>query len=95
MVENLDHLEQACQSFCLQELEAPANGWLYCIGEAIALSTVIEYSVGVYGAESLPALLEGLNRYETWDLLVPAVYGVSPAEFEAGWQEYIAAHYGQ
>jgi hypothetical protein len=29
----------------------------------------------------------------TWEGLVPAVFGVSVDEFEAGWQAYLARHY--
>jgi hypothetical protein len=27
-------------------------------------------------------------------VVIPAVYGVSAADFEAGWQAYLKAHYG-
>jgi hypothetical protein len=39
-------------------------------------------------------LVAGLGQYESWDTLLLAVYGISAAEFEAGWQAYLAAHYG-
>ncbi|MEZ4731569.1 MAG: hypothetical protein R3E79_31000 [Caldilineaceae bacterium] len=63
-------------------------------GQTVALALLIEYAVTTYGKEQLPILLAGLGRYERWATLLPAVYGVSPAEFEAGWQAYLAAHYG-
>src|SRR4029079_18836432 len=62
-------------------------------GQTVALATLIEYAVATYGRERLPALVAGLGQYETWDTLLPAVFGVSAAEFEAGWQAYLAAHY--
>jgi hypothetical protein len=62
-------------------------------GQAVALATLLEYAVAAYGRERLPALVAGLGQYENWDMLLPAVYGVSPAEFEAGWQAYLAARY--
>jgi hypothetical protein len=63
-------------------------------GYAIALATLIEYAVATYGRDRLPALLAALDQYDTWETLLPAVYGVSPGEFEAGWQVYLTAHYG-
>jgi hypothetical protein len=63
-------------------------------GQAIALATLIEYAVATYGRERLPALVAGLGHYERWETLIPVVYGVSAAEFEAGWRAYLSAHYG-
>jgi hypothetical protein len=63
-------------------------------GQTVALATLIEYVVATYGRKRLPALVAGLGQYDSWDTLIPAVYGVSPAEFEAGWQAYLKAHYG-
>jgi hypothetical protein len=63
-------------------------------GQAIALATLIEYAVATYGRERLPALVAGLGHYDSWETLIPAVYGVSATEFEAGWQAYLTAHYG-
>jgi hypothetical protein len=63
-------------------------------GQTVALATLVEYAVATYGRERLPVLVAGLGHYESWDTLLPAVFGVSPAEFEAGWQTYLAAHYG-
>jgi hypothetical protein len=60
----------------------------------VALATLIEYAVATYGRERLPVLVAGLGQYENWDSLLSAVYGVSPAEFEAGWQAHLAARYG-
>ena len=63
-------------------------------GYAIILATLIDYAVATYGRERLPALVAGLGQYHSWETLLPAVYGVSAAEFEAGWQNYLATHYG-
>lgn len=51
-------------------------------------------TVATYGRERLPTLVASLGHYDSWETLIPAVYGVSPAEFEAGWQAYLATHYG-
>jgi hypothetical protein len=62
-------------------------------GHTVALATLVEYIVAAYGRERLPVLVAGLGQYESWDTLLPPVFGVSAAEFEAGWQAYLAAHY--
>jgi hypothetical protein len=62
-------------------------------GQTVALATLIEYAVATYGRERLPMLMAGLGQYESWETLLPAVFGVSAAEFEAGWQMYLTAHY--
>jgi hypothetical protein len=63
-------------------------------GRTVALATLIEYAVATYGRERLPALVAGLGQYDRWDTLLPAVFGVSAAEFEAGWQAYLTVYYG-
>jgi hypothetical protein len=63
-------------------------------GRTVALATLIEYAVATYGLERLPVLMAGLGQYESWETLLPAGFGVSAAEFEAGWQAYLVAHYG-
>ncbi|MCE7983435.1 MAG: hypothetical protein DYG89_19865 [Caldilinea sp. CFX5] len=62
--------------------------------DAIAWATLVEYAVATYGRDRLPALVAGLGQFESWETLLPAVYGVSAAEFETGWQTYLATHYG-
>ena len=66
----------------------------YHPGQTVALATLIEYAVATYGRERLPALVAGLGRYDSWESLVPAVFGVSVAQFERGWQQYLSVHYG-
>lgn len=63
-------------------------------GLSVAIATLIEYAVVTYGQEQLPVLVAGLGQYDSWETLLPAVYGVSPATFEAGWQVYLGRHYG-
>lgn len=55
-------------------------------GAAIAASFV-EYALSTYGGDRLPALLRAMHDYDSWDGLIPAVFGVSADEMEAGWQE--------
>jgi hypothetical protein len=62
--------------------------------QPVVLATLIDYAVVTYGRDRLPALLAGLQQHNSWETLVPAVFGVSVAEFEAGWQAYLATQYG-
>jgi hypothetical protein len=63
-------------------------------GEAVALATLIDYAVETYGQERLPLLVAALGEYDHWGALLPVVYGVSPSEFERGWQTYLTMQYG-
>jgi hypothetical protein len=51
----------------------------------------VEYTVAAYGRDRLPVLLKAMHRHGTWATLIPAVYGVSAADFETGWQEWLTA----
>jgi hypothetical protein len=82
-----------CQPRHIWQLTRDVTSWGFCTDTSIGIATVVEYAVEQYGIETLPELLAGLGHYETWSELVPGVYGVSPDEFERGWQEYVAAHY--
>lgn len=65
----------------------------YYPSEAIVIANLIEYMVSVYGHEQLPVFLAALAQFDDWETLVPAVFGVSATDFEAGWQSYIAQQY--
>lgn len=65
----------------------------YHPSEPIVIANLIEYMVSVYGHEQLPVLLAGLAQFDEWETLVPAVFGVSVTDFEAGWQSYMAQQY--
>lgn len=62
--------------------------------EEVEAATMIEYAVTTYGYEQLSVLLASLAQHDSWETLIPAVYGVSPSEFEQGWQAYMATEYG-
>lgn len=66
----------------------------YHSSEAVVIGNLIEYARLTYGDAQVPLLLASLAQYDTWDTLIPAVYGVSSAEFEKGWQMYMAKEYG-
>jgi hypothetical protein len=60
---------------------------------AVALATVIDYATDEYGEERIPLLLASLRHHTSWETLVPAVFGVSSPEFEAGWHGFLAERY--
>lgn len=62
--------------------------------EIAAATTIFSYAVHSYGVERLPHLLAALGDYRTWLEALPGAYGVTPDEFEAGWQRWLAAEYG-
>lgn len=62
------------------------------MADAVALATVTEYVTTTYSAERLPLLLAAIPAHERWETLIPAVFGVSLAEFEEGWHTYLAEH---
>lgn len=79
------------QDACLPDRDAQSMAGSY-IKDAAAPG-LVDYVVLVYGRDGLPALIDGLKRYDTWQRLIPAVYGVSAGEFETGWQAYMRDHY--
>lgn len=72
-----------CSSSVLRSIEATG------LVDRVAAVSIVDYAMMAYGRGRLPALLDGIKRYDTWDTLIPAVYGVSAAEFEAGWRDYL------
>jgi hypothetical protein len=61
---------------------------------AVTLATVAAYAANTNGADRLPALLATFKEHESWETLMPAVFGVSLAGFEAGWRAYMSEQYG-
>lgn len=62
--------------------------------EIVAATTIFLYAVETYGVERLPAFLEALGDYRGWTGVLPAAYGVTTDEFEAGWRGWLAAEFG-
>jgi hypothetical protein len=48
---------------------------------------LVAYIVDAYGMEMLPALLAGLRPHDSWQTLIPAVFGLSVEQFEQDWQQ--------
>jgi hypothetical protein len=79
----------------LAEYYAQGQGLLVhsFLGKNIASFMLIDYAVETYGREKLSALIDALGTHAGWDTVIPAVYGVSVAEFEAGWRTYLQEKY--
>jgi hypothetical protein len=88
------HLERLQRPLDDYQYDFDGENYLSRSTSVVAVATLVEYAVTAYGHERLPALLAGAAQHESWETLIPAVYGVSPAEFEEGWQTYMAAEYG-
>ena len=71
-----------------------ASGYSSHPGQVVVLATLVDYLAITYGPEHLPVLLAEVNRHSTWDTLLPAAYGISVAEVQAGWCAYLSDRYG-
>lgn len=58
--------------------------------QSAAAESVIDYAVATYGPEILPHLWRGFHDYETSAEWVNGVFALTPEEFEAGWNQYLA-----
>lgn len=59
----------------------------------VLTETVIEYVVAAYGLERLHLFVAAIDGLVPLDTLIPAVFGASPGEFEAGWRRFVTKHY--
>jgi hypothetical protein len=59
----------------------------------LSAESFMKFIVESYGREKLPPLLVALVRYSSWEDIIPPVYGVSVAEFEAAWNEHVIQEY--
>ncbi|MEZ4658223.1 MAG: hypothetical protein R2911_11680 [Caldilineaceae bacterium] len=72
----------------------PAD-WMYpdyMLAHAAA-DSLVEYILMTYGRESVPRLLDAMSGANNWNAVAPAAFGIPPAQFEAEWRAYLAAHY--
>lgn len=64
------------------------------LSTVVGLATVLEYAAATYGPESIAKLIDYIPYRSSWETLIPTVFGVPLAEFEAGWQAYMHESYG-
>jgi hypothetical protein len=89
----LAHFPLVRREMLMQDFYTPHSEWGHP-AQAVALATVMEYAAAAYGQERISLLVEEAGDYETWATLIPAVFGVSVEQFEAGWQAYLGEQYG-
>jgi hypothetical protein len=65
---------------------------LQSLAAVTLLATLFDYGAVTYGAQKQPLLLAKYGSLRTSNALIESVYGVSAAEFEAGWQRYLASY---
>jgi hypothetical protein len=79
------------------DLQNPAGLWSGPLPKpppaGVALATIFEYTATTFGADRIPVLLATLPHHERWETLIPAVFGLSPDEFESGWHAFLAERY--
>lgn len=76
----------------IDSADTAATDHLIPRGQSVALAMLIDYTVVAYGRERLPTLVASLGQYDSWDTLLPVVYGVPSTVFEAGWQKYLMVY---
>lgn len=54
---------------------------------------LMNHIVDEYGREYVAPFIRGLGEYNSWDELIPTVFNVDVATFEAGWNDYLAENY--
>ncbi len=62
-------------------------------GSSIVLASLLTYAGETYGQGRIPLLLGGKATFASWETLIPVVFDVSAAEFEEGWQAWLAEKY--
>lgn len=81
------------ESFDTATGQAYGASWQTATGRSVAVALLLQYAVEIRGREVIPALLAALHGHSSWQTLIPAVFGVSATEFEAGWRAYLADQY--
>jgi hypothetical protein len=88
----LTHFPLVTLPMLMQDMQMGQSVWGHPAA-AVALATVMDYAAATYGPERIPVLIAEASQYEYWATLIPAVFGVSANEFEAGWRAYLATSY--
>ncbi|MBP7964868.1 MAG: hypothetical protein KBG20_22205, partial [Caldilineaceae bacterium] len=65
-----------------------AAGW-----SSQAAHSLVVYAMTTYGPDKVDDLVAGLTQHESWETLIPALFGVTAGEFEAGWHAYLRAQW--
>ncbi|HMN28204.1 MAG TPA: hypothetical protein PKE45_08620 [Caldilineaceae bacterium] len=78
----------ATPALSLADLTFQDSDWVAATeraGRIRAAESLVAYIVQVYGVEKLPLLLAGLRQHNSWQTLIPAIFGLSAEQFEQEW----------
>jgi hypothetical protein len=64
------------------------------VGSGIGLATVFEYMALNGDPQHISRLLAALPQHKSTETLIPAVFALSKADFQRGWQAFVANRYG-
>lgn len=59
----------------------------------LLVESIVGYILTTYGRDQLPGLMMVLRDYGSWQEVPEQILSVSPAEFEEGWNRFVATHY--
>lgn len=54
---------------------------------------LVEFILATYGYAEVPALLDAFATHESWETLIPSVFGISAGEFQKNWHAYLRQTY--
>lgn len=77
----------------LYDLSTQGEDWFYANDQTERISLAIEllnYVQTTYGRAILIEFLDALTLHNSWHTLIPAVFHIPAAEFEAEWQDQVA-----
>lgn len=74
------------------------------VASVVVFATLFEYirtqeefganGTGTQGAEKVHAFIVAIPAHQSWETLIPALFGVSRRDFEAGWNSFLSERYG-
>ncbi|RIK36941.1 MAG: hypothetical protein DCC55_25800 [Chloroflexi bacterium] len=59
----------------------------------LLIESLVGYILTAYGRDQLPGLLAVLRDHGSWQVVPEMLLGIAPAEFEDGWNRFVATHY--
>jgi len=63
------------------------------LSSTVMVATILDYVAATYGEGKVPEFISALGQSSSLDTLIPALFGVSAANFEVGWQAYLVERY--
>lgn len=63
------------------------------MNQYLLIESLVGYILTTYGRDRLPPLLTVLRDHGSWQAVPESLLGLSPVEFEKGWNRFVAMHY--